>query len=95
MTVYKISKSTKIIDGVLRAKKSYPYKIYKQNYIKGKIEIPLTFKPKTVGTKLLLFYGIDAGGIVDPSCGGESVLVSDTEGIYFDSCTASSSFSDG
>jgi len=28
MTVYKISKSTKIIDGILRSKNSYPYKIY-------------------------------------------------------------------
>jgi len=43
----------------------------------------------------LLFYGIDAGGTVDPSCGGESVLVSNTEGIYYDECKASSSFSNG
>lgn len=80
MTVYKISKTTKIIDGVLRAKKSEPFKIYKKNFVKGEIKIDLTFKPKTVGTQFLMFYAIDAGGIVEPSCGGTEVLVSNTEG---------------
>jgi len=35
---------------------------------------------------MILFYGVDAGGVVEPSCGGEEVLASDPAGNYFNSC---------
>jgi len=46
MTVYMISKTTKAVDNVIKAKKSYPYKIYNKKYNKGSIIIPLAFLPK-------------------------------------------------
>jgi len=43
MSVLKIPKGAKAVDGVIRAKESAPYRIFKKNFISGVIEIPLRF----------------------------------------------------
>lgn len=95
LSVLKISKSAKVIDGVVKAKESIPYRIYKKNFIKGHINISLKFPPKIVGTRLIVFYAIDPSGPREPSCGGEEVSVSNPDGDHFSNCEASSSFPGG
>lgn len=43
---------------------------------------------------MVVFYGIDPSGGVEPSCGGEEILVSSIEGVYYDRCESSSSYSE-
>jgi len=95
LSVLKISKAAKAIDGVVKAKESIPYRIYKKNFIKGVIAVDLKFPPKIVGTRVVVFYAIDPAGPKEPSCGGEEVIVSDPDGSHFGFCEASSSFPGG
>lgn len=46
LSVLKISKATKVIEGVHKAKKSEPFKVYKKNFLRGDIEIPLRLDEK-------------------------------------------------
>jgi len=62
MSVLKIPKNAVPIDGVVRAKESAPFRIYKKNFVTGKIKIPISFLPKVFSTRILVFYAIDSGG---------------------------------
>lgn len=95
MSILQIPKSATPVDGVIRAKASAPFRIYKKNFIKGPIKIKLTFPPKTVGTRLILFYALDPSGPKEPSCGGELTLLSEISGPYYKDCEASSTFPGG
>lgn len=95
MSVLKISKATKVIEGIHKAKKSEPFKIYKKNFLRGDIDIPLTLNEKTQGTQLIAFYALDSGGSQPSSCGGAEILVSNPEREFFKECSASSSFAGG
>jgi hypothetical protein len=90
MSVLKIPKNTSPVDGVIKAKESAPFRIYKKNFVEGDIHIPLTFPPKVFSTRILTFYALDASGPKAPSCGGEESNLSLTSGSYYKGCSASS-----
>lgn len=90
MTVLKTAKNAKPIDGIIRAKESDPYRIYKKAFLKGDIDIKIKFPPKVPGVRLILFYAIDPSGPKEPSCGGAEVNLSLPEGDHYKDCIASS-----
>jgi len=70
MTVYEISKTTKPINGKVKVKKSFPYRIYKLNFAKGPIEISIKLDKFEKTARFIMFYGVDIAGEKEASCGG-------------------------
>jgi len=95
MSILKVSSTTKVIDGIVKAKKSEPFVIFKKNFLSGDIKIPVTPDEKILGLNLIVFYALDAAGSQPSSCGGEEQMVSDPKGKFYKTCSASSELGNG
>lgn len=79
------------INSVVLAKDSYPMRIFRKKFKKGKVSIPLSLTGlNSKGVSLILFYGADTNDITPISCGGEIAWISQPGSSHFSKCTQSS-----
>jgi len=85
----------KEIPKVVKAKNSEPFKIYKKNYSKGKIQIPLEYATGVFALKFITFIMVNPNGAKELSCGGQRINVALSTGELYRGCKASSTFPGG
>ena len=91
MSLLELDKSESKGTKTLIAKKSAKIIIYKKDFSRGSVQIKFDKNGVNLkGIPLIIFFDFDTFFTTPLICSGREKLISDSSGIYFDSCSASS-----
>jgi len=95
MSILRIAKEKGAPGKTIKAKESRPFRIYKKNFAKGDVNVPIILPLKDPQTQIVLFFETDSTAPKALSCGGAEEMISIPTSDAYQSCEASSEFANG